>query len=165
MSLLQAKKAVAGQLASVSTTPQTDADDMFSFQHTWAKTADDGMASTTTAEGHIGLVVPFACRLRSAKYVATTGGITAHATNYATLVVRKRDSAYASATTIASFATDTVTTDDVTQNVPKSMGDVAAGGLSIAAGSCITIEITKAGSGVVVRQGFVILEFVKESSS
>src|SRR3954469_2232217 len=64
------------------------------------KGSDDAMASTTTAETYTGVYFKRACVLKSISYVATTGGITADATNNAAVTVSKRDSAAANLTTV-----------------------------------------------------------------
>lgn len=121
------------------------------------KASDDAMASTTTSETYTGVYVPVKSKLKSVKYVATTGGITANATNYATITVSKRDSAAGNKTTVATFASDTVSTDDVTQGVAKDM-TLSSANVVIDAGSVITFEIAKAASGVIVRAGRFHLE-------
>ncbi len=124
----------------------------------FAKASDDAMASTTTAETYTGVFVPVKSRLRGVTYIATTGGITANATTFATITISKRNSAGASKTTIAVFATDTVTTDDVAQGVPKAFYAADLSNVIIDAGSNITFEIAKASTGVIVRAGTFTLE-------
>ena len=118
----------------------------------FSKASDDAMASTTTSETYTGTLVPFNAKLKAVYYVATTGGITANATNYATITISKRDSAGANKATVASFATDTVTTDDVAQGAPKAFTVTAANQI-ITENSTFTFEVAKAASGVVVRAG------------
>lgn len=152
------KQQEAGQAAtSGASDPIGEVAKVHSYWVAFSKSADDAMASTTTSETYTGVLVPVKSRLKSVKYVATTGGITANATTYATITVNKRDSAAANKLAVASFATDTVTTDDVTQGVPKEF-DLTTANIIIAAGSTITYEIAKASTGVVVRAGTVTLE-------
>ena len=107
----------------------------------------------TDADGAITEVaicrVPVACKVVSAHITCTSAGITAHATNYATFDVSKRDGAGGAAAVAATFATDTVTTDDVTQWVPKAL-TVTAANASLTAGSVLTFKGTASGSGVAV---------------
>lgn len=124
------------------------------------KAADDAMASTTTAETRTGVVVPVKSYVKSIKYYATTGGITANATNYATITISKRDAADLNKTTIGAFATDTVTVDDVVQGVLESfdLSALTEAARTIDAGSALSFEIAKAGTGVIVRAGRFIIE-------
>lgn len=152
------KQQEAGQAAtSGASDPIGEVAKVHTYYVSFSKSADDAMASTTTSETYTGVIVPVKSLLKSVKYVATTGGITANATNYATITVSKRDSAAANKTTVASFATDTVTTDDVTQGAPKAF-DLSTSNVVITAGSTLTFEIAKAASGVVVRAGTLTLE-------
>lgn len=75
--------------------------------------------------------------------------ITANATNYATFILYKRTSAGATQTTVASFATDTVTTDDVTAFAPLSITPTAAN-VTVAAGGVLSVAVTKANTGVAI---------------
>ena len=75
--------------------------------------------------------------------------VTANATNYASFIVTKLDSAGGSAAVVATFATDTVTTDDMVANVGKSMTFTDAN-VIVPAGSILVGEITKTASGVAV---------------
>jgi hypothetical protein len=95
-------------------------------------------------------------KLTGIKFTASTGGLTAHATNYASLIVSKRDGAGGAAAPITTFASDTVTTDDCTQWVPKELFTspyTTFTACLIPAGSVLTFQITKAASGVVVPGG------------
>lgn len=127
-------------------------DSLTNFVVSFSKGSDDAMASTTTAETYTGKFTYVKARLKAVYFVATTGGITANGTNYATVTISKRDSAAANKLTVASFATDTVTTDDVTQGAPKAF-DLTAANIVVDALSTFTFEIAKAASGVVVRAG------------
>lgn len=120
----------------------------------WRKGSDDAMASTTTAAQAMGYV-RVAAKIVRAVYIADTGGVTAHATDYGTINVAKYTAAGGSVTTVAAFASDTVTTDDVTQWVPKDLTVVDAAAELVAL-SALSVAITKAGSGVVFRAGIVL---------
>ena len=125
-------------------------------QLTFSKAAADGMASTATAETYLGLYVPYDCTLTAAYFIPTSGGLTADNTNFATITISKRDSAAANKTTIATITTTITSSGNLTQGVAEP-SVVAAGGVSIAAGSTITFEIAKSGSGVVVPAGLFTL--------
>lgn len=140
------------------TDPIGTVDNAHSFWLHFTKASDDAMASTTTSETYTGRLVPVKARLVAAYYVATTGGITANATNYGTITVYKRDSAAANQLAIASFASDTATTDDVTQGAPKAL-TLTAANVVVDANSTLTFAITKAASGVVFRAGDIWLQF------
>lgn len=131
---------------------------MHRFSLLITKASADAMASTTTSETYTGLYLPVKARLVACYLSVTATGITANATNYATITVSKRDSAGANKTTVVSFATDTVTTDDVTTGVGKSLTPTAAN-VICDAGSTFTYEIAKAASGVVVPPGTLTLIF------
>lgn len=80
-------------------------------------------------------------------YAVTPIAVTAHGTNYATFLAYQRTSAGASQATIATFATDTVTTDDMVAHAPKAM-TLTDANVVVPAGSVITVAVTKAASGV-----------------
>lgn len=151
------KRALVGLLASMGLTDAIAAaaqarSDFFTFD----KAADDGTAATATTETYTGIYLPRACLLKAATYLATTGGITADATNNATITLSKRDSAAANKTTVAS-ATTNVAFGNVTQGAGKAL-TLSAANVAISAGSTVTFEIAKGGTGVVVRAGRVTLE-------
>jgi hypothetical protein len=75
--------------------------------------------------------------------------VTAHGTNYATFTVTKRTSAGASAATVATFATDTVTTDDMTAFAPVAL-TLTDANVVVPDGYVLTGKVTKAASGVAV---------------
>jgi hypothetical protein len=86
------------------------------------------------------------------------GGVTANATNYATVTVTNRGTDGTGTTVIASRATDTVTTDDVSQYVPWTVTlSTTDSELIIERGETLSIAITKANSGVAVGQSVVTI--------
>lgn len=121
------------------------------------KAADDATAATTTAETYTGKMLPVKGRLKSVRYYATTGGITADATNNATVTVSKRDSAAGNKLTVATMITN-VALGNITQGVLKS-ATLTDANVIVDANSSFTFEIAKAGTGVVVRAGSLWLEF------
>lgn len=121
------------------------------------KSADDAMASTATSETYTGVVVPYLSRIKNIWYVATTGGITADNTNFATVTISKRDSAAANPLAVATLTTTITSSGTVTQGAPKALVKTTAN-VDVAALSTLTFTIAKSGSGVVVRAGKFVLE-------
>lgn len=103
-----------------------------------------GTAQTATAFWVNNTGVPVRAVLVQA---VTPVAVTGHAANYATITVAHRTSAGASATTIATFATDTPTTDDFVAFAPKSL-PITAGNDIIPVGGVLTLAVAKASSGV-----------------
>jgi hypothetical protein len=103
---------------------------------------DEADADGTAVHG--GITFPYDVRVVSAA-VVTPVAVTAHATNYANFIVEK--GTVASPTTIASFATDTVTTDDMVAGTAKAL-TVTASAASVTAGTTLRARIDKAASGV-----------------
>lgn len=159
------KQRMVGQAQTfgLSTSPTTaviDAiDTLADFVVFFDKASDDAMASTATSETYTGIYLPVKCKLLSCTYLATTGGITADASNNATITVSSRDSAAANQATIAS-ATTNVAFGNVTQGAGKAL-TVSTSNFIVAAGSTVTFTIAKGGTGVVVRAGRFTLRFTK----
>lgn len=121
------------------------------------KSADDAMASTATSETYTGVVVPYLSRIKNIWYVATTGGITADNTNYATVTISKRNSAAGGQATVATLTTTITSSGNITQGAPKALVRTVAN-VDVTALSTFTFSIAKAGSGVVVRGGKFVVE-------
>lgn len=121
------------------------------------KSADDGMASTTTSETYTGVVVPYASRIKNIWYVAKTGGITADNTNYATVTINKRDSAAANQLAVATLTTTITSSGNITQGAPKALVTTKAN-IDVTALSTFTFSIAKSGSGVIFRGGYFVVE-------
>lgn len=129
-----------------------------SFVLEFDKASDDGMASTTTSETYTGVTLPVKAKLKAAYYVATTGGITANDTTYATVTISKRDSAAGNKATVATLTTTTTSSGNVTQGAPKALVLTDAN-VVVDALSTVTFEIAKASTGVIVRAGKFVLVF------
>lgn len=118
------------------------------------KPSADAMAADATTAQNIFTVdatsMPNGVKIESVQYLPQ-GTLTANATNFATLIVEKATGAGA-ATTVASFATDTVTTDDLVALVAKTI-PVTASASIVAAGQSVSFRITKTASGVAVPAG------------
>lgn len=102
-------------------------------------------------------------KITSVKFV-TPIAVTANATNYGTVTVAHRTSAGASATTVVSFATDTVTTDDLVAFAPKDLTSlITAGNDVVPAGGVVTVALAKTASGVAfaaaTSQAYVSIEY------
>lgn len=115
------------------------------------KASADAMASTTTSETYTGVYIPYDSKV-TVYFNPTSGSLTANDTNYATVTVSKRDSAAANKATIATLTTTTTSSGNLTQGAGKQLV-AASGSASVAAGSTITFEIAKTGTGVVVPAG------------
>jgi hypothetical protein len=85
----------------------------------------------------------------TAAYAVAPVAVTAHASNYATFNLFCKTAAGAATATIGTFATDTVTTDDMVAHAEKSL-TLTAANVKVAAGSKLTCSITKAASGVAI---------------
>lgn len=117
----------------------------------------DGAANTATAETPIGMV--YAPAQVVAVYYVPLAALTANDTDYATITVSKRTSAGASKTTVATLVT-TVAGGSWTAFARKAFTLTAtAADLIVASGSTLTFEIAKAGSGVAVPAGDLVVEF------
>lgn len=147
------------ELASyIGSTPATDNDTPVSTLATvpviYVKAAADGAAGTATSAQAVWRA-PYNVRLISCSLLTHTGGtITADASNNATVRIRKADGAGGTPITMASYTSDVaggsvaaLTTKALT-NVTTSTANVSD--LYVPAGSIIVIDITKAGTGVVV---------------
>lgn len=135
------------QASAVGSTAITDARDAVAKAHRQVfcvALTDENDADGTATNG--GIYLPMAGKVVAA-YATTEIAVTAHATNYATFVLEK--GTVASPTTIASFATDTVATDDMVAGTAKSM-TITDSAAEFAAGTVLRAKVTKAASGVAI---------------
>lgn len=139
------------------TAPNTAVAQQNTYFVQFAKASDDAMASTTTAETYTGKAAVHKARIKAIYYIATTGGITASDTDYATVTIKTRDSAAANAATVATLTTTTTSSGNVTQGAAKALVLTDAN-IIVSALSTFTLTIAKASSGVVVRAGEFIVE-------
>ncbi len=103
-------------------------------------------------------------RLVEAKLVPSSGGITANATHYLTLLVAARGAASPfTSRNLITYAADTTTTDDATQWNEKDLSsyfNATLANLDVAEGEVITVAATKTGSdGLGYPAGTVELRF------
>lgn len=118
----------------------------------WQKAAADAAAGTATAESLIPRLGRQE-RIVGIEFVPAAA-LTANDTDYATITVRKRDGAGGAAVVVATLTTKiTGGSGNWTAFVPVSLGTITAPDLL--SGDLLTIEITKAGSGVAVPIGFL----------
>lgn len=128
------------------------------------KTAADAMASTTTTDTLVWMN-PFAypVYLYSAEAVATGAGITADATNNATITFRTRDGVGGASAAALTIVTD-VAGGNWTQNQRKAITTQTKANLAVPVGGQITFSIAKGGTGVVVPVSkFVVKAYKAES--
>lgn len=103
-----------------------------------------------------GFVAPHRMIVTGVTLMDVDGGVTANATDYATVVVTNKGAAAGETTVVATRATDTVTDDDVTQYVPWEVTlSTTQADLIIERGEAVIVSITKANSGVAVGQSIV----------
>jgi hypothetical protein len=154
-----AKKALSAsvtQLGGLATV-----DELGAVYVTFDKTSADGMASTTTTDTLV-WVNPFAypVYIQSAYGVATGAGITADASNNATITFRSIDLVGG-----ASAAALTITTDvaggNWTQNQSKAITTQTIANLAVPVGGGITFSIAKGGTGVVVPVSKYVIKCFK----
>lgn len=119
------------------------------------KAAADSNAGDATAETPLG-VAEEAATVTAVSYLPGDA-LTAHADNYATLLVSKRAAGGGSKTTVASVTTQIAGSGDWTAWAPVDI-PVTSGALT--AGQGLTFEIAKAGSGVVVPAGKLVVTAV-----
>ena len=117
--------------------------------------------TTAVAEIAIGMVKQKA-QLVGCKYIPSSGGVTANATNYFTLILRARLAASPyTARALITFAADTPTTDDLAQwndNDLFGYKSATAADLNLEEGEGLTLEVTKTGgSGLAFPAGTVVL--------
>lgn len=113
------------------------------------------ISATVPAQGTAGTVqdqvvgeAPFAGTV-SEVTIIPEAAVTAHATNYRTFRLVNKGQAGAGTTVVASFATDTVTTDDLAAFDEKSIPlSGTAANLTVAEGDVLAADETVAASGV-----------------
>ncbi len=119
----------------------------------WQKVAADGAANTATAETFF-YRAPVAMLLLAA-HLVFDAAVTADDTNNAVVTIRRRDSAGANAAVVKAFTTN-IAGGDFVAFAPKALGSLS--NTSIPAGSVLTVEISKDGSGVQLPIGRLVLD-------
>lgn len=117
----------------------------------------DGAATDATSERPF-LSLPAICNIAAA-YFIPRAALTASDADYATLILRKRDSNGGGSTTIASQTTRiTGGSGNWTAFDAVSLGAIT-GGSDVPLDYILSFEITKTGSGVVVPPGMLIVQY------
>lgn len=157
-----AKKALSSlptQLGGLATQ-----DDLMALCVEYLKTAADAMASTTTTDAMVWVnPFPYPVYLQSAYGLATGAGITADASNYATITFRTIDLAGGASAAALTIATD-VAGGTWTQNQSKAITSQTKANLAVPVGGGITFSIAKAGTGVVVPVSRFYLKLYRAES-
>lgn len=123
----------------------------FDFWVQFTKAAADGAAATTTADTWFwSNPYDFTVYLQSAIAVATTGTLTADASNFASVLIKTNDGA-GGATGIGLTANTTlVGTGSWATNQPKSFDTVTGANIAVPTKGGLWFAISKTGTGVVV---------------
>ena len=105
---------------------------------------------------------PFAGTVTEATIIPEAA-VTAHATNYRTFRIVNKGQAGAGSTVVASFATDTVTTDDLAAFDEKSLAlSGTAANLVVAEGDVLAADETVAAAGV-AHGGYTVKVTIERS--
>lgn len=127
---------------------------MVSVAIPYAKTAADGMASTTTADTLFWInPFDFSLKIVSARLVSASA-LTADAANYATITVKVDDGANGTPATALTWETSLTGTGSWVADTGES-ATVTAANAVVVAGGCLHFNIAKAGTGVVVPALFI----------
>lgn len=137
---------------------------MFVGTHTFeVQRAVDGAANTTTAETVVGYAVRAPGNATTSKVLKVLylpgAALTADDTDYATITVSKYTAAGGSKTTVAT-ATTAITggTGNWTAFVPMEITlSATAANLILQSGAMLTYEVAKAGSGVAIPAGKLVV--------
>lgn len=118
----------------------------------WNKAAADGAAGTATAETSIARIQKPVTAGKA--YFVPSAALVPDNANNATILVQKRDGAGGAPVTVATKQT-TVANGGMTAFVPYDLGAITNG--SFVPGDVLTVSITKAGTGVVVPAGQLVI--------
>lgn len=120
------------------------------------KAADDGMASTTTADAKVwNNPYDFPVQLVGLSYNPTGGGITAHDTNYAQIQAKTTDGAGGAAALGMQLETKiTGGTGNIADGISATTTTKQTASV-VGVGGSLFVGIAKQGSGVIVRAGLV----------
>lgn len=109
-----------------------------------------------TAQDQVIGEAPFAGTVTAAKIVPEAN-LTAHASNYRTFRVVNKGADGNGSTVVASFATDTVTTDDLADFDEHALTlSAVAGATTVAAGDVLAADETVTGTGV-AHSGYKVI--------
>lgn len=126
----------------------------------WDKEAADGAAATATAE-HALLRASQALVVKSVEFIPDAT-LTANDATYASIVVQRRNADGSGAVTVASVSTKTSASGGSGNWAAFAAVSLAltAANLVLAAGQVLTVEITKASTGVVVPAGKLVVDYL-----
>jgi hypothetical protein len=144
----QAKDCLAASITQFGNTATID--ELVAFEVMFDKAAADGAAATATTDTIVWLnpyTVPV--YLQSAQAVGVGAGITADASNNATITFRTRDGVGGASAAALTIVTD-VAGGSWTSNQNKAITTQTIANLAVPVGGQITFSIAKGGTGVVV---------------
>lgn len=139
-------------------------DELFAFDVQFDKTAADGAAGTATTDTVVWMnPYAFPVYVVSAEAVATGAGITADATNNATITFRTRDGVGGASAAALTIVTD-VAGGSWTQNQRKAITTRTLANAAIPVGGQLTLSIAKGGTGVVVPVSKFVVKLYRAES-
>lgn len=157
-----AKKGLSGNVTQQGALPTID--EALAVYIPFDKTAADGAAATATTDTIVWLnpyTVPV--YLVSAQAVGVGAGITADASNNATITFRTRDGVGGASAAALTIVTD-VAGGNWTSNQNKAITTLTKANAAIPVGGQLTFSIAKGGTGVVVPiSKFIVKAFKAES--
>lgn len=162
MSLMGLKARLAGTVA-LEEGGEPAVDDLFDFTITANKAADDSLPADLTADMQIWTnPYSFPVKVMGGRYAPVTGNIVGNDTNTATINVKTDDGLPAgpAPATVLSM-TFPATTGGVLQNDSKPFGTWTANNSVVPPGGGVFLNITKAGTGLVIRAGVFTLRLRK----
>lgn len=116
----------------------------------WLKPAVDAAAGTATAEQSFYMAI-YPCKVVAA-YIVNSVAVTFDATNYASVLLIRRDAAGINNATVATWTSSAVST---VAHLPVTMGTLTS--TVMVANSCLTASITKAGTGVALPPSIMVV--------
>lgn len=157
------KKALAG-VQALQSGGLPSIDELLAINILFDKAAADGAASTATTDTLVWMnPYSFPVYLVSAEAVATGAGITADASNNATITFRTRDGVGGASAAALSITTD-VAGGSWTQNQRKAITALTKANAAVPVGGQITMSIAKGGTGVVVPISKFVLKAYRAES-
>lgn len=130
---------------------------VFDFQVQFQKAADDGMASTATADTKFWTnPYTFPVQIVAASYNAD-GAITADNANYATVSVKADDGLGGATAAIAQWVTQITGSGNIVAQIAKAATLLNTASVAVPAGASLFFNVAKTGTGVIVRSGVFTL--------
>jgi len=140
-------------------TPVASAQQLVEETCTYRKAAADGADATATSDEYFFHALR-AIEVLDVQVIPIGGTLTAHADNFATIIIQKEDGATGGMTVVASETTEITGSGDwaVGTLVPLTLSTVA-GAVNLDAGDVLAFEITKDGTGVTVPISHVVVTY------